>query len=200
MIDTDANNGYVTIGVFKDDKPQGLAWQWKSERMLEGFLYGEVDEEGKFTGDEITFLYPDLLTGLHGKFVDGEVKEARAVDILAERCRGGMKEIKLKISTRDDTVWRPELSTSSQILSYTKTLGNKNILSLVSSNNGGSVFCSKWVAAELENCENSSCCQIHMRGSQSTFPPPPSLELRTESSPGELSTRGTSWLTSMGSG
>ena len=110
--------------------------------MLEGFLYGEVDQEGKFTGDEITFLYPDLLTGLNGKFVDGEVQEARAVDILAERCRGGMKEIKLKISTRDDTVWRPELSTSSQILSYTKTLGNKNILSLVSIN-GGSVLGSR---------------------------------------------------------
>ena len=135
--------GYVTIGHFYNNKPRGKAWQWKSERMLEGFLYGEVDEEGKFTGDEITFLYPDLLTGLHGKFVDGEVKEARAVDILAERCRGGMKEIKLKISTRDDTVWRPELSTSSQILSYTKTLGNKNILSLVSINNGGSVLCSR---------------------------------------------------------
>ena len=96
--------------------------------MLEGFLYGEVDQEGKFTGDEITFLYPDLLTGLRGKFVDGEIQEARAVDIVAQRCHQGIKEIKLKLSTRDDTVWRPEHSNSDQILSYTKTLGNMNIL------------------------------------------------------------------------
>ena len=105
-----------------------MAWQWKSDRMLEGFLYGEVDQEGKFTGDEITFIYPDLLTGLHGKFVDGEVLEARAVDIVAERCQQGIKEIKLKLNTRDNTLWKPELSNSDQILTYTKTLGNNNIL------------------------------------------------------------------------
>ena len=59
----DPEKGFITIGLFKDTRPYGLAWQWKSERTLEGFLYGEVDEEGKFTGDGITFLYPDLLTG-----------------------------------------------------------------------------------------------------------------------------------------
>ena len=106
VADTDARKGFVTIGFFKNGKPQGLAWQWKSERLLEGFLYGEVDQEGKFTGDEIAFIYPDLLTGLHGKFVDGEVQEARAVDIVAHRCKQGIKEIKLKLNTKDDTVWR----------------------------------------------------------------------------------------------
>ena len=129
VADTDARKGYVTVGFFKDGKPHGLAWQWQSERMLEGFLYGEVDEEGKFTGDAITFLYPDLLTGLHGKFVDGEVEEVRAVDVVAERCRQGVKEIKLMLNTRDDTLWRVEHSSWDQILSYTKTLGTNNILS-----------------------------------------------------------------------
>jgi len=98
--------GFVTIGLFSNEKPRGKTWQLKSARMLEGFLYGEVDQEGKFTGDEITFIYPDLLTGLHGKFVDGEIQEARAVDIVAERCQEGIKEIKLKFNTRDNTVWR----------------------------------------------------------------------------------------------
>ena len=89
--------------------------------MLEGFLYGEVDHEGKFTGDEITFLYPDLLTGLHGKFVDGEVQEARAVDIVAERCQQGIKEIKLRLNTRDHTVWR--LADSESLLrSFARTV------------------------------------------------------------------------------
>ena len=120
--------GYVTVGPFYNNRPSGKAWQWKSERMREGFLYGEVDQEGKFTGDEITFIYPDLLTGLHGKFINGEVLEARAVDIVAERCQQGIKEIKLKLNTRDNTLWKPELSNSDQILTYTKTLGNNNIL------------------------------------------------------------------------
>ena len=61
-----------------------------------------MDQEGKFTGEEITYIYPDLLTGLHGKFRDGEVVEARAVDIVAERCQQGVKEIRLRL--REDSV------------------------------------------------------------------------------------------------
>ena len=64
-----------------------------------------MDQEGKFTGEEITYIYPDLLTGLHGKFRDGEVVEARAVDIVAERCQQGVKEIRLRLR-RDTTSWR----------------------------------------------------------------------------------------------
>ena len=193
--------GYVTIGHFYNNKPRGKAWQWKSERMLEGFLYGEVDQEGKFTGDEITFLYPDLLTGLHGKFVDGEVLEARAVDVVAERCRQGIKEIRLRLNTRDDTLWRAEHSSSDQILSYTKTLGNNNILSLVSVAVDGIGWLEncRWWCGVVFVAENVSRCQIPTRGSQSTFPPRPSPELRTESSPGELSTPGTSCLILTGS-
>ena len=107
--------------MFSNEKPLGKTWQRKSGRMLEGFLYGEVDQEGKFTGDKITYIYPDLLTGLHGKFVDGEIQEARAVDIVAERCQEGIKEIKLKNSTRDDTVWRVADS-QSLMRSFAKTM------------------------------------------------------------------------------
>ena len=121
LVDTDARKGYITVGFFQDEKPRGLAWQWRSERMLEGFLYGEVDLEGKFTGDEITFLYPDLLTGLHGKFLDGEVLEARAVDVVAERCRQGIKEIRLRLNTRDDTLWR-RADSESLLRSFARTM------------------------------------------------------------------------------
>ena len=131
VADTDADKGYVTVGLFKDHKPQGLTWQWKSERMLEGFLYGEVDEEGRFTGEEITYIYPDLLTGLHGKFLNGEVVEARAVDIVAERCDQGVKQIKMKLNTRDSTVWRVEHSTPHQIVTYTDTLGQWQVTLLI---------------------------------------------------------------------
>ena len=121
VADTDAEKGYVTIGLFRDNKPQGVAWQWKSERLLEGFLYGEVDNDGKFTGDEITFIYPDLLTGLHGKFRDGEVVEARAVDIVAERCQQGVKEIKLRFNKKDETVWK-RVDTNSLTSPFARTM------------------------------------------------------------------------------
>ena len=54
----------VTIGRFINDRPVGLAWQWRSRRILEGFLYGEVNSHGQFTGDNITYVYPDMVTGL----------------------------------------------------------------------------------------------------------------------------------------
>ena len=46
VADTDAWKGYVTVGQFQHGRPRGLAWQWRSERTLEGFLYGEVDQQG----------------------------------------------------------------------------------------------------------------------------------------------------------
>ena len=128
---TESEIGYITIGNFYHDIPKGLAWQWKSERLLEGFLYGEVDEKGRFTGEEVTYIYPDLLTGLQGKFLNGEVVEARAVDIVAERCHQGMKQIKLRLNTRDSTVWRVEHSTPHQIVTYTDTLGQWQVTLLI---------------------------------------------------------------------
>ena len=85
-----------TIGTFEGDVPQGLAWQSRSVRMVDGFLYGEVNQDGEFTGDDISFIYPDFLTGLRGTFVGGVLQNASAVDVVAERCNNGVKELRLK--------------------------------------------------------------------------------------------------------
>ena len=66
--DEDRFKGGVTIGSFVGDKPQGLTWQWKGGELYHGLLYGLVDSTGMFTGDNITFIYPDLQTGLHVPF------------------------------------------------------------------------------------------------------------------------------------
>ena len=60
--DTDAEKGFVTIGQFVGGQPGagGVAWQWCSERVLEGFLYGELDTAGTFTGPDILYIYPDF--------------------------------------------------------------------------------------------------------------------------------------------
>ena len=61
--------------------------------MYHGFLYGQVDSAGRFTGDNIAFIYPDLQTGLQGTFVNGELVETTAVEIVAERWNNGVKEL-----------------------------------------------------------------------------------------------------------
>ena len=61
---------------------------------MEGFLYGQVDDSGRFTGPDILYLYPDMVTGILGTWSDGRLVEGRAVDILAERCRDGLKELR----------------------------------------------------------------------------------------------------------
>ena len=104
--DVDTDRKLVTIGTFVRNIPTGLTWQWRSKRMAEGFLYGEVDRRGQFTNGEVVFVYPDFLTGLRGKFLHGVLVDATAVDIVGERCKGGIKEILVEPIARDaDVKW-----------------------------------------------------------------------------------------------
>jgi len=59
---------------YKNGIPYGQCWEWKEGG---GYITGCVDEEGKFTGKEIAFLYPDLQTALLGEFNDGVMVAAR---------------------------------------------------------------------------------------------------------------------------
>ncbi len=56
------------IGWYEDGSATGWAW-----RGLVGgaWLGGEVDKEGTFTGEGLTYVYPDILTALQGKFENG---------------------------------------------------------------------------------------------------------------------------------
>ena len=76
---------------------------------MDGFLYGVVDHEGDFTGDNIAFIYPDFSTGLRGTFVRGVLHNATAVDVVAERCYEGIKEIRMKPSEyEEEVIWEKE--------------------------------------------------------------------------------------------
>ena len=80
--------------------------------MAEGFLYGEVDRRGQLTGDNITFIYPDFVTGLRGRFEHGVLVWATAVSIVGERCKEGMKEIMVEQAVSDGEVrWEKEEAT-----------------------------------------------------------------------------------------
>lgn len=73
---------------------------------MDGFLYGFVDKHGQFTGSDITFVYQDLLTGLTGSFVNGVLQWAHAVDVVAERCNNGIKELRFEPAMHSpDITW-----------------------------------------------------------------------------------------------
>ena len=91
-------------------KSRGISWQWRAKRKMEGMLYGRMDTEGRFTGDDIIFIYPDMLTGIRGQFRNGELVSGSAIDITGERCNQGLKEIEFRPALFDPhVIWRKEV-------------------------------------------------------------------------------------------
>ncbi len=116
-------------GGFKAARPRGLTWQRAGRYPRDGLLYGEVDSAGHFTGDNITFIYPDLHTGLRGTFQKGRLVAATEVRIVAHRCRGdGLKELLFDrpssgrrrhlLAGRGEIVWRPEETNATWVGSW----------------------------------------------------------------------------------
>ena len=60
-----------------------------------GFFYGKLDENGKMSDKNGAFIYPDMKTVYVGEFKGSEMVNARASEIVAERCHRGVKEIKV---------------------------------------------------------------------------------------------------------
>ena len=45
-------------------------WHWRGGYDFSGFLVGQMDHQGKLTGDNIAYIYPDLLTAITGTFLN----------------------------------------------------------------------------------------------------------------------------------
>ena len=79
-------------------KPVGKVWKIprtiSRNQFRDGFFYGSLDSiSGKFSGDNVTFVFPDMKTVLVGKFKNSYMVAARESKIIAERCNNGIKEI-----------------------------------------------------------------------------------------------------------
>ena len=64
----------------------------------------------KFTGDDIAFIYPYLETGLQGRFINGELVEAQAVEIVAQRLNNGVKELRFVKAEPFDVTWTKDVA------------------------------------------------------------------------------------------
>ena len=95
------DDSVVTKGLHKDGHRSGVLQTFDE---FGGSVIGAVDNEGRLTGDNIAYVYPDKETALIGQFEDGQLVRARAAkleDAAVVSSNGG--ELKLpKFSYRTD--------------------------------------------------------------------------------------------------
>ncbi|XP_075055710.1 histone-lysine N-methyltransferase SETD7 isoform X1 [Mixophyes fleayi] len=70
----DIDGRLIFKGQYKDNIRHGVCWIYYPDG---GSLVGEVNEDGEMTGNKIAYVYPDGTTALYGKFIDGEMLEAK---------------------------------------------------------------------------------------------------------------------------
>lgn len=71
------------LGRYKNGKPNGNFWL----RMIGGgFMHGKFNDDGSATGDNMSFIYPDMETALVGKFEDFVMKRAHEANVLDAKC------------------------------------------------------------------------------------------------------------------
>lgn len=56
-------------------------------------MFGEVNEDGEMTGESVAYIYPNRKTALYGRFVDGELIEARLASVTCSENRRPRFEI-----------------------------------------------------------------------------------------------------------
>jgi hypothetical protein len=71
--------------------------QGNIDNFANGFFYGNVVINGYVNGSDSAFIYPDLKTALYGFFVNGEMVAAQRSKIVAHRCIGPLKELKVRV-------------------------------------------------------------------------------------------------------
>ena len=62
------------LGRYHSGRPSGHCWEWREGG---GWITGEIQRKtGEFSGEKITFLFPDLEIGYFGHFVKGVMVDA----------------------------------------------------------------------------------------------------------------------------
>lgn len=65
-------------------------WHWRGGYDFSGFLVGQMDHQGKLTGDNIAYIYPDFTMAICGKFDDGVLVEGYQCEVLGCYEESGM--------------------------------------------------------------------------------------------------------------
>ena len=57
-------------------------WHWRGGYDFSGYVTGKMDHEGKLSGDDIAYIYPDFTMAIRGKFDDGVLVEGYQCELL----------------------------------------------------------------------------------------------------------------------
>ena len=80
----EANDKIGFLGKFSSGKPSGTFW---IHMVGGGYMHGNFDKEtGLATGDDLSFIYPDMETAFHGTFKDFVMEEALEANVTSLRC------------------------------------------------------------------------------------------------------------------
>ena len=80
-------SGISYIGYFKNSQLQGIFWAGLYGGDPRGHLHGMIGEkDGKITGDNIAYIYPDMETVLLGRFEDRLMKDAQESKVVNIEC------------------------------------------------------------------------------------------------------------------
>ena len=75
----DEKGNVVFIGLYRKGLPFGPCWL---AREGQGWLHGVVSQQGRFSGEEIVFVYPDLSSCIVGSFQNEKLLSGRASQVV----------------------------------------------------------------------------------------------------------------------
>ena len=108
----------LQVVYYKNDTPIGVAWR----RLIGGsYLVGKLDKEsGEFTGKDVLYLYPDLISGIQGQFEDSKLIAGYncTVEYVELDKESGVlipKVTKLQCDTMNNFTVKRDVSTSKRI-------------------------------------------------------------------------------------
>lgn len=71
----------------------GILWSWAGTRWQDGYFYSDIGLGGHSHTGRAVFIFPDLRSGLKGKFEKGRLVQGQSVKIVGLRCKGGVVEL-----------------------------------------------------------------------------------------------------------
>jgi len=105
----DEDNNLTFVGMHRNGIPVGTCWKFYPGG---GCVVGRVDSNGKHTGSNIIYLYPDFKTALVGHFVDGEMVKAQECQIVKVLTENQCIKVP-KVTKIEGHTFLREISTSS---------------------------------------------------------------------------------------
>ena len=80
------------LGRFKNGKPSGTFWL---HMVGGGFMHGQFESSsGQATGDDLSYIYPDMETAFHGRFENFVMKKAKEAEVKSILCsKDGLMEV-----------------------------------------------------------------------------------------------------------